>query len=130
MSYAVHHERVPASGFTYGAVVRLTHKDAPDGVKHWPTHRGCLICHAVLARDDVLRLFEVRTGGVARLVQVRMHRLFGEVTGVEAVRTIASQYDGRERVLVSFRDAKLALMEWKDEYGDLCTVSILSLIHI
>lgn len=124
MSYAVHHERVPASGFTYGAVVRLTHKDAPDGVKHWPTHRGCLICHAVLARDDVLRLFEVRTGGVARLVQVRMHRLFGEVTGVEAVRTIASQYDGRERVLVSFRDAKLALMEWKDEYGDLCTVSI------
>ncbi|WFD31985.1 mRNA cleavage and polyadenylation factor subunit [Malassezia sp. CBS 17886] len=126
MAYAVHHERVPPSGFSHGAVVQLTGAAADA----WPTHRGRLLCHAVLARDDVLRIFEMRAGdgaregGVVRAVQVRMHRLFGEVTGVCAARTLASRDDGRDRVLLAFRDAKLALMEWSDAYGDLQTVSI------
>ena len=126
MACAVHHERVPPQGFAHGAIVQLTVPDAPDAhVFQWPPHRGRLVSHAVLARDDVLRIFEVRErDGTTVLVQVRMHRLFGEVTGVRRVRTLASQYDGRDRVLLAFADAKLALMEWSDAYGDVHTVSI------
>lgn len=126
MACAVHHRRVPPQGFAHGAVAYLTEPDAPDArVYQWPSHRGRLVCHLVLARDDLLRVFEVRARGAAQeLVQLRMHRLFGEVTGVLRVRTIASQYDGRDRVLLSFRDAKLALMEWSDAYSDIHTVSI------
>ncbi|WFD45280.1 mRNA cleavage and polyadenylation factor subunit [Malassezia psittaci] len=78
-----------------------------------------------MARDDLLTLFEVRARGDQReFVQLRMHRLYGEVTGVMRVRTVASQFDHRDRILVSFRDAKMALMEWNDAYSDLHTVSI------
>ena len=126
MACAVHQERVPPQGFAHGAIVQLTVPDAPDAhAFQWPAHRGRLVSHAVLARDDVLRIFEVRERGAStELVQVRMHRLFGEVTGVLRVRTLASQYDGRDRVLLAFADAKLALMEWSDAYGDVHTVSI------
>ena len=110
MACAVHQERVPPQGFAHGAIVQLTVPDAPDAhAFQWPAHRGRLVSHAVLARDDVLRIFEVRERGAStELVQVRMHRLFGEVTGVLRVRTLASQYDGRDRVLLAFADAKLA----------------------
>lgn len=126
MASAVHHQRVPPQGFAHGAVATLTSSDPEDArAWQWPAHRGRLLSHAVLARDDVLRVWEVRAlhGGV-KLHQVRMHRLFGEVTGIRRVRTIASQYDGRDRLLLSFRDAKLALMEWSDAYGDIHTISI------
>ena len=126
MASAVHHQRVPPQGFAHGAVATLTSSD-PEDVRawQWPAHRGRLLSHAVLARDDVLRVFEVRAlHGAVKLHQVRMHRLFGEVTGIRRVRTIASQYDGRDRLLLSFRDAKLALMEWSDAYGDIHTISI------
>ncbi|PKI84699.1 Cft1p [Malassezia vespertilionis] len=119
MACAVHDQRIPPSGFAHGAVLHLTHADArgsPQSEFSWPVHRGRLVCHAVLARDDLLRIFEVRVqdDGTPHFVQVRMHKLFGEVTG----------YDGRDRVLLSFRDAKISLLEWNDAYGDLQTVSI------
>ncbi|KAL4399429.1 mRNA polyadenylation protein [Malassezia pachydermatis] len=130
MAYAVHHQRVPASGFTHGVAACFVRHGEKEAHACWPTTRGRLLYHAVLARDDVLRVFEVRvpstsaTESSPQLVQVRMHRLFGEVTGIRTVRTIASLVDGRDRVLLSFRDAKMALMEWDDAYGDLNAVSL------
>lgn len=123
MAYAVHHERVPASGFEHGAAVQLTAADVGDACA-WPEHRGALQCHVVLARDNMLRVYEVRAKDGAKLVHVRQHRLLGEVTGLCAVRTMASHVDGRERLLVSFRDAKMALLEWDDEHGDVNVVSL------
>lgn len=125
MACAVHHPRVPASGFEHGVGVRLTPPDADAGPWTWPDHRGQLVCHVVLARDDLLTLWEARRAGDdLRLVQLRAHHLFGQVTGMSMVRTLASQHDGRERLLLSFTDAKLALLEWDDASGDLQTVSI------
>ncbi|KAG6899927.1 hypothetical protein C0993_005229 [Termitomyces sp. T159_Od127] len=71
---------------------------------------------------------------------VREHRLHGIVTGVEGVKTISTLEDKLDRLLVSFRDAKvresratgrilltsaqIALLEWSTVVHDLITVSI------
>ncbi|KAJ8701115.1 mRNA cleavage and polyadenylation factor subunit [Pleurotus ostreatus] len=61
---------------------------------------------------------------VTRLYFVREHKLHGIVTGLEAVRTLASIDDHLERLVVSFKDAKIALLEWSEPINDLQTVSI------
>lgn len=121
MAFAVHHERVPASGVEHCVAIRLVRDEAA-----WPPSRGRLVCHAVLARENVLRVMEVRqrADGACVLVQVGMHHLFGQVTGLHAVRTLASQIDGRDRLLISFRDAKVSLMEWDDVYHDPTAISL------
>ncbi|KAK4687316.1 cleavage and polyadenylation specificity factor subunit 1, partial [Tremellales sp. Uapishka_1] len=50
------------------------------------------------------------------------HQLHGTVTGLAAIRTIESSVDGMDRLLVSFKDAKMALLEWSR--GDISTVSL------
>ncbi|KIJ27344.1 hypothetical protein M422DRAFT_271488 [Sphaerobolus stellatus SS14] len=61
---------------------------------------------------------------VTRLYLLRSHRLHGTATGLDRVRTLATAEDGLDRLLVSFKDAKIALMEWSDAVFDLTTVSI------
>ncbi|KAI0366047.1 hypothetical protein BV20DRAFT_1055929 [Pilatotrama ljubarskyi] len=43
---------------------------------------------------------------------------------MEAVRTVHSLEDKLDRLLVSFKDAKIALLEWSDAIHDVLTVSI------
>jgi hypothetical protein len=45
---------------------------------------------------------------VTRLYLVREHRLHGIVTGVETVRIMSSIEDSLDRLLVSFKDAKVS----------------------
>lgn len=47
---------------------------------------------------------------VTRLYLVREHRLHGMVTGVETVRVMSSIEDNLDRLLVSFKDAKVSLI--------------------
>ncbi|KAJ7094010.1 CPSF A subunit region-domain-containing protein [Mycena belliarum] len=61
---------------------------------------------------------------VTRLYLVREHSLHGIVTGIEGIQVMTSLDDKRDRLLVSFKDAKIALMEWSDSVHDLVTVSI------
>ncbi|KAA1478696.1 hypothetical protein DENSPDRAFT_845850 [Dentipellis sp. KUC8613] len=61
---------------------------------------------------------------VFRLYFVREHRLHGTVTGLESIRIMSSLEDRLDRLLVSFKDAKIALLEWSDAVHDLITVSI------
>ncbi|KAI0341420.1 hypothetical protein BDW22DRAFT_1408067 [Trametopsis cervina] len=61
---------------------------------------------------------------IHRLYLVREHRLHGIVTGMESVRIVSTLEDGLDRLLVSFKDAKIALLEWSDAMHDLLTVSI------
>lgn len=61
---------------------------------------------------------------VTRLYLVREHRLHGIVTGLETVRVMSSIEDNLDRLLVSFKDAKIALLEWSVPIHDLLTVSI------
>ncbi|KAJ7164986.1 CPSF A subunit region-domain-containing protein [Mycena filopes] len=61
---------------------------------------------------------------VTRLYFVREHSLHGIVTGIEGIQIMASSEDKLDRLLISFKDAKIALMEWSDAVHDLVTVSI------
>lgn len=79
---------------------------------------------------------------VTRIYFVREHSLHGIVTGIEGIQVMASIDDKVDRLLVSFKDAKvvpiykpffwrdayftrqIALMEWSDAVHDLVTVSI------
>ncbi|TFY69793.1 hypothetical protein EVG20_g3009 [Dentipellis fragilis] len=61
---------------------------------------------------------------VFRLYFIREHRLHGTVTGLESIRIMTSLEDRLDRLLVSFKDAKIALLEWSDSVHDLITVSI------
>lgn len=45
---------------------------------------------------------------VIRLYLIREHRLHGIVTGVETVRIMTSAEDSLDRLLVSFKDAKVS----------------------
>lgn len=47
---------------------------------------------------------------VIRLYLVREHRLHGIVTGVETVRIMSSIEDNLDRLLVSFKDAKVSFI--------------------
>ncbi|KAG1848301.1 CPSF A subunit region-domain-containing protein [Suillus subalutaceus] len=61
---------------------------------------------------------------VSRFHFVREHTLHGTVTGMESVRIMSTYEDQLDRLLVSFKDAKIALLEWSDAAHDLVTVSI------
>ncbi|KAF9057003.1 CPSF A subunit region-domain-containing protein [Panaeolus papilionaceus] len=61
---------------------------------------------------------------VTRFYLVREHRLHGVITGMEGIKTVSSREDHLDRLLVSFKDAKIALLEWSDATHDLVTVSI------
>ncbi|CAG8726109.1 10005_t:CDS:2, partial [Acaulospora colombiana] len=82
--------------------------------------------HLVVARDNLLRLFEVRrqrrtenlipsdeephsSTGIShstRLYLIRQQSLYGIVTGLASVKTLATEVDGCDRLLISFKDAK------------------------
>ncbi|KAJ7628553.1 CPSF A subunit region-domain-containing protein [Roridomyces roridus] len=82
--------------------------------------------------DGFVNISKVSTGHksavapptVTRIYFVREHSLHGIVTGIEGIQTMASIDDKLDRLLISFKDAKIALMEWSDIVHDLVTVSI------
>ncbi|KAI5121116.1 hypothetical protein M0805_002789 [Coniferiporia weirii] len=59
-----------------------------------------------------------------RFYFIREHRLHGIVTGIEAVKIISTAEDNLDRLLVSFKDAKVALLEWSNPVHDLIALSI------
>ncbi|KAK0240309.1 CPSF A subunit region-domain-containing protein [Armillaria nabsnona] len=181
--HALHQEILPPSGMEFATSLKLT----PSAVKEWelpvPPNASTrheltarVLCNVVIARSNILRIFEVReelatvsaqdeeereknskirkdteavesevsmdrqgegfvniaksssqkapVQTVTKFYFLREHRLHGIVTGMSGVRLIASFDDKLDRLLVSFRDAKIALMEWSDAVHDLITVSI------
>ncbi|KAL1407554.1 mRNA cleavage and polyadenylation factor subunit [Vanrija albida] len=64
----------------------------------------------------------VRYETTRRLHLLTRHQLQGEVTGLAPLRTIESSVDALDRLLVSFKDAKMAILEWSR--GDIATVSL------
>ncbi|KAF9818061.1 hypothetical protein IEO21_03022 [Rhodonia placenta] len=174
---ALRQEILPPSGVEFAACLKLT----PSTLPNLPgTSTGRALFNVVVARSNLLRVFEVReepapistqkederdrrasvrkgteavegevemdasgegfvnmgsvksTGpngvshppSVNRFYLIREHRLHGIVTGIEGVRIITSIEDSLDRLLVSFKDAKIALLEWSDAIHDLITVSI------
>ncbi|KAK0549644.1 mRNA cleavage and polyadenylation factor subunit [Tilletia horrida] len=142
---ALHNQLAAASGAAFTVALNLNLPPAPTSEEvrslaqtAWPAKRGRLLGNVVIARDDTLRVYEVRepllsrASEAARVPQLaegesfegEAVQLFGNVTGLAKVKTIASAEDGRDRLLVSFKDAKIALLEWSDSDRDLVTVSI------
>ncbi|KAF8156589.1 CPSF A subunit region-domain-containing protein [Crassisporium funariophilum] len=66
----------------------------------------------------------VHIATVTRFYLIREHCLHGIVTGIEGVKIVTSLEDNLDRLLVSFKDAKIALLEWSDAIHDLVTISI------
>ncbi|KAG5652679.1 hypothetical protein H0H81_004116 [Sphagnurus paluster] len=73
---------------------------------------------------SVAQSAEVAPRTVTKFYLVREHRLHGIVTGMEGVKIISTLEDKLDRLLVSFKDAKIALLEWSSAVHDLVTVSI------
>ncbi|EPQ29659.1 uncharacterized protein PFL1_02879 [Pseudozyma flocculosa PF-1] len=146
MTSAFHSQQLPPSGISHAVCLALSSPlparsgaaaAAAAAIKPWLAHRGQPLCQLVTARDDLLRIYDVRQqtpsassdaalqdADGARLFLVREHRIFGSITGLQSVSTPETEADGRQRLLVSFKDAKLALLEWSDRTSDLETVSI------
>ncbi|KAJ9474359.1 Protein CFT1 [Pseudozyma hubeiensis] len=153
MASGYHHQELAPAGYSHAVFLNLHyHSPAPSTSQQTYQHRGRLQTQLVTARDDLLTIYDVydrsqtpasaasalstvNVNGLAssssadltashRLVVVRKHDLFGSVTGLQRVETLASDKDRRDRLLVSFKDAKLALLEWNDITDDLETVSI------
>ncbi|KAG2003702.1 cleavage factor protein [Coprinopsis cinerea AmutBmut pab1-1] len=172
--HVLRQDLLPASGVEFATHLKLT----PSCLS--PRHEfvARVLCNLVVARSNLLRIFEVREepcavphgvedererkGGIrrgteavegelamdaqgdgfinvskgmamksdvehpttTRLYLVREHKLHGMVTGLSGVRIIASLEDKLDRLLVSFKDAKIALLEWSDAVHDLVPVSI------
>ncbi|KDN41440.1 hypothetical protein K437DRAFT_258287 [Tilletiaria anomala UBC 951] len=147
--YALHDQLLPPSGAAFAVACQLIPKlDIPSGssngaasnkdaLARWRVHRGHLLGHCVTARDDSLSIYEIRLRPDSSLQQkdsehlgdiqpylLRRHSLFGVVTGLDAVRTAASEADGADRILIAFKDAKLALLEFSLSLQDLTVLSI------
>ncbi|KAJ6481684.1 CPSF A subunit region-domain-containing protein [Mycena sanguinolenta] len=156
--HALHQEILPPNGVEFVTSLKLTPSTLPVPPSGRISSRRTL-CNLVVARSNLLRIFEVceeqapsasqldvRKGAeevehdvemeavnkpanhkshpVTRIYFVREHSLHGIVTGVEGIQVMASIEDKLDRLLISFKDAKIALMEWSDTVHDLVTVSI------
>lgn len=149
MASGYHQQEIPPGGCSHAVLLNLDyHSPAPSTTQQSYQHRGRLRTQLVTARDDLLSIYHVyerppssTTAGSSnrissinhslaygaathKLVLVRKHNLFGTVTGLQRVETLSSDKDARDRLLVSFTDAKLALLEWNHTTDDLETVSI------
>ncbi|KAF8970332.1 CPSF A subunit region-domain-containing protein [Flammula alnicola] len=73
---------------------------------------------------SVPQIGPVHVSTVTRFYLIKEHRLHGVVTGMEGVRIVSTLEDHLDRLLISFKDAKIALLEWSEAIHDLVTVSI------
>ncbi|PFH48729.1 hypothetical protein AMATHDRAFT_64747 [Amanita thiersii Skay4041] len=177
--HSLRHEILPPSGVEFAASLQLT----PSTLAPLPTSStrhefaARTLCNVVVARSNLLRIFEVReepaplpcfadeerdrksrsrrgteavegevemdqqgegfvniaksvghkaavAPTVTRLFLIHETRLHGFVTGLASVKLMASYEDKLDRLLISFKDAKIALLEWSDAVQDLVTISI------
>ncbi|KAH9477356.1 Protein CFT1 [Psilocybe cubensis] len=179
--HALRQEIIPASGVEFAASLHLTpssRKPTSTNVSTRHEFVSRVLCNLVVARSNLLRIFEVREEAapiqtqaeddrdrrasmrrgtepvegevvmdeagdgyiniaksvpqkepvhistVTRFYLIREHRLHGIVTGIKGLKIVTSLEDNLDRLLVSFKDAKIALLEWSDIIHDLVTVSI------
>ena len=89
-----------------------------------PKYASCLFQHAKQGVDRVLISQRAPVSYVTKrtLHLVASHQVHGTITGLAPLRTMESAADGLDRLLVSFKDAKMAILEWVG--GDIATVSL------
>ena len=133
MLSAYHTQPLSPSGIAHAVALQLTSFDSSPSLQQ--SHRGRLVSHVVTARDDVVDVYEVRRSEEVSqdlIYHLRSHQINGMVTGLgkcrinsnsEEASTSASEGE-RDTLVLSFKDAKMTLMQWSDSAADLITVSI------
>jgi cleavage and polyadenylation specificity factor subunit 1 len=104
-------ELVPPSGVTQSIALSFTSSRANN---------------LVVARTSLLQIFEVKSSDQStdsRLALVAEYRLSGTVTNLGRV-ALEKLQSGGDALLVSFRDAKLSLLEWNPSQHNISTISI------
>jgi cleavage and polyadenylation specificity factor subunit 1 len=135
--HALRQEVLPPSGVEYATSLKLTPSTLEENPSATTRHESAarVLCNVVVARSNLLLVFEVREepppistqadderdrrvsgrNGILRpptvthLYLIREHRLHGIVTGLESVKILASSDDKLDRLLVSFKDAKVCI---------------------
>lgn len=117
---AIYNQALPPSGHEHAVSLRLTPKTVLAG--------SATLRNVVLARSNKVEIFDVvLLGGQqeeARLQHVRTFTTHGTVTGLQRIRTLDTAVDGKHRLLVSFKDAKVSMLEWSSDIEDLVPVSL------
>ncbi|GAA6031493.1 hypothetical protein JCM8097_006482 [Rhodosporidiobolus ruineniae] len=123
---AIHRTTLPPSGTQHALSCCLT--PPTSYLAQRPTHR--LTGHLVTANKSTLSVYQLveqdnaNEPPTAHLVHLLTRRLPGTIASLNRVRTLATKQDGCDRVLVSFLDAKMSLMEWSESEHDLVPVSL------
>ncbi|KAM0749012.1 hypothetical protein T439DRAFT_382097 [Meredithblackwellia eburnea MCA 4105] len=119
-----HRQLLPCSGQSHALSCRLitSHPPAPS-----PDHE--IISQLVTARNNFIQIWNVfehnnNDNNHAKLHLLYEKRLHGHITHIARVRTLASKKDGADRVLISFKDAKMSLMEWTPSAHELLPISL------
>ncbi|KAK4694040.1 hypothetical protein P7C70_g8813, partial [Phenoliferia sp. Uapishka_3] len=111
---AYHRQMVAPTGVSHALSLRLT-THQQEGV----------ISQLITARDSFIQIWNIiELGETATLQHIYSRRLHGTISSLSRVRTLASKHDGADRVLVSFLDAKMALMEWTPAVHELLPISL------
>lgn len=88
---------------------------------------GPLADNLVVAKTSLLQVFDVTRSaaenGAEKLVLVGEYSLAGTVTAISRVKNIETK-TGADALLLTFKDAKLSLVEWDQENYRLSTISI------
>ncbi|KAG0140711.1 hypothetical protein CROQUDRAFT_664844 [Cronartium quercuum f. sp. fusiforme G11] len=132
---AIHRQHLPPSGVQFSCQLSITPSTSskPSHTRNpfIPSHHT-IITNLIVARSTFLHLFEIRRTSPSdsnsspdyQFFHVCEHKLHGIVTGLQRVSTLDSAEDGLDRLLVSFKDAKMTLMEWSTSLVDLVPVSL------
>lgn len=139
---AYHSQLLPPTGIAHAVSLNLLPTANNERPSAFPSHRGQLLSHIVTARDDVVDVYEVRRSAhpndVSRteesVYHLASHQVFGSVTGIGKCRVDdadspshsgpSSSTTPRDTLVLSFADAKMALMQWSESEEDLVTISI------
>ncbi|GAA5965654.1 hypothetical protein JCM3765_000915 [Sporobolomyces pararoseus] len=80
--------------------------------------------HLITARDNTLSIYEI-SGEPCQLSHLKTHKLLhGSISSLSVVKTLQTKRDGKDRILISFEQAKMSLMEWDEQLFDLISISL------
>jgi len=142
----IHRQHLPPSGAEFSCQASLTpstlsrYSDTILSSKSRPKP----ITNLIVARSTLLQVFELclvdqdesghshlsfheqqeTKNKNYKLFHICEHRLHGRVTGLQRLTTLDTQEDGLDRLLVSFQDAKMTLLEWSNSVADLVPISL------
>ncbi|GAA5906861.1 cleavage/polyadenylation factor CFT1 [Sporobolomyces salmoneus] len=97
---AYHRTPLPPTGVSHAVSCRLFTSPST------PTHS-----HLITARSNSLSIYSITERGISHLLN---HSLHGSITSLSVVQTLQTKRDGKDRILVSYEQAKMSLLEWND----------------